>query len=186
MIGKKNIVFGFLYLATTAALGPYMVNMYQDFGVAAGEKQQAVGYLQELKAGNYAENPQTLEDLTPKDLGAANADAILALSKQGNIEFGIDLIKGGPHAHGNLEALLNITVGVVLCFLAAPILLKQIISWVFILGALLHSGLLYLERVFAVVLPTPLMGAGPLLILFGLLFTGLVAMRYLRAEIIRD
>ena len=28
MIGKKNVVFGFLYLVLTAALGPIMVDMY--------------------------------------------------------------------------------------------------------------------------------------------------------------
>ena len=141
VIGKKNIVFGFLLLVITAGLGPLMVQMYEDWGVANGEKQEAVGKLQELKAGDYAEDPETLEDLTAKQLAVTNADSIIAMNKVGANEFSIDYIKGGPHAHGNLEALLNIVAGVVLCFIAVAPLFKQIISWVFIAGALLHSGM---------------------------------------------
>ena len=49
MIGKKNIVFGFIFLAFTASLGAMMVNMYEDYGIAAGEKQAALGRLAQLK-----------------------------------------------------------------------------------------------------------------------------------------
>lgn len=188
MVGKKNIVFGFLFLATTAALGPLMVFKYDAWGVANAEKQQVVGKLQQLKAGNYAEDPETLEDLTPKQLGVANAEAIVAMNKVGAIEFDIDYIKGGPHAHGNLESLLNIAVGIALCFIAAPLLLKQAVSLMFILGALLHSGLLYLERVFelswaGVLLST---GVGPVLILLGLVMMGAMAFKGFKGELVHD
>lgn len=49
MIGKKNIVFGFIFLAFTASLGTLMVDMYEEYGTAAGEKQAAVGRLAQLK-----------------------------------------------------------------------------------------------------------------------------------------
>ena len=52
MVGKKNVIFGFLFLATTAALGPLMVVKYDDWGVANTEKQLVVGQLQALKAGD--------------------------------------------------------------------------------------------------------------------------------------
>ncbi len=43
MIGKKNIVFGFLYLVLTAALGPYMVRVvYPDIDDAIGFRRQPV------------------------------------------------------------------------------------------------------------------------------------------------
>jgi len=92
-------------------------------------------------------------------------------------EFAIDYIKGGPHAHGNLEALLNIAVGLTLGFLAVGTLFKQIISWCFILGTLFHSGLLYLERVFQLEWAGSLLGTGigPVLLLVGLLLTGVAA-----------
>jgi len=188
MVGKKNIVFGFLYLASTAALGPLMVVKYDDWGVANAEKQQMVGKLQELRASDYEEDPETLEDLDAKQLAIANAEAIVSMSKVGANEFGIDFIKGGPHAHGNLEALLNIVVGVVLCFIAAPLMLKQAVSWMFIVGTLMHSGLLYLERVFmqewaSVWLNTAI---GPVLILLGLVLMGAIAFKGFKGELVRD
>ncbi|WP_455234170.1 hypothetical protein, partial [Thiogranum longum] len=97
-------------------------------------------------------------------------------------------IKGGPHAHGNLEALLNIAAGVVLCFLAIGKGFKQLISWIFILGAILHSGVLYLGIVFNQAWAMKLLGfgVGPILILLGLLLIGIATAIGFRGEIVRD
>lgn len=188
MVGKKNIVFGFLFLATTAALGPLMVFKYEAWGVANAEKQAVVGSLQQLKAGDYAEDPETLDDLTSKQLAEADAEAILAMNKVGALEFGIDYIKGGPHAHGNLESLLNIAVGIALCFIAAPLMLKQAVSLMFIVGALMHSGLLYLDRVFMLSWANTLLntGIGPVLILLGLVLMGALAFKGFKGELVHD
>lgn len=188
MVGKKNIVFGFLFLATTAALGPLMVLKYEDWGAANGEKQVAVGKLQGLKAGEFAEDPDTLEDLTAKQLAITNAESILAMNKVAAAEFEIDFIKGGPHAHGNLEALLNIVVGIALCFIAAPPIMKQAVSLMFIMGTLLHSGLLFLERVFEMAWANTLLstGVGPVLILLGLVLMGALAAKGFKGELVRD
>jgi hypothetical protein len=188
MVGKKNVVFGFLFLATTAALGPLMVFKYQDWGVANGEKQQVVGKLQQLKSGDYAEDPETLDELSAKQLAISNSEAILAMNKLGASEFAIDYIKGGPHAHGNLEALLNIVVGIALCFIAAPLRLKQAVSLMFVMGALLHSGLLLLERVFMLSWAGTLLstGVGPVLILLGLVMMGVMAAKGFRGELVKD
>ena len=185
MIGKKNVVFGFLYLVTTAALGILMVNMYEDFGQAMQEKQASVGRLQQLKENNFEEE---LEPLNAKQIAMANTDGILSLNKLVNTEMPIDSIKGGPHAHGNLEALLNIAVGLALCFIAVAGWLKQVISWLFILGTLLHSGMLYLGRVFGVAWAESLLatGIGPIMILAGLLIVGITAFIGFRDEIIKD
>ena len=187
-VGKKNVVFGLLFLVVTAGLGPVMVFKYEDWGVANGEKQQVVGRLQSLKAGDYAEDPDTLDELTPKQLAKANSEAILAINKVGAIEFGIDYIKGGPHAHGNLESLLNIAVGIVLCFVAAPVMLKQAVSWMFIIGTLMHSGLLIFERVFMMPWSSTLLGTGigPVLILLGLLLAGVLAAKGFQGEPVSD
>ena len=185
MIGKKNIVFGFIYLALTAALGGVMIEMYEDYGKAALEKQGTVGRLQSLKGNNFEEE---LEPLNAMQIAQANTDGILSINKLNNTELSIDMIKGGPHAHGNLEALLNIAVGVVLCFLAIGAVVKQIISWLFIIGTLLHSGMLYLERVFDVSWAATISntGIGPYMILAGLLLTGIVAIKGFTGEVVRD
>lgn len=176
MIGKKNIVFGFLFLVVTAALGPYMIVQYQP-GVdeAQAKKQSLVGRLQALKADEFEED---LEPLTAEAIAKANTDGILALNTLVNSEQPVDMIKGGPHAHGNLESLLNIVVGIVLGFLVIPAIFKQVISWVFIVGTVLHSGILYLVAIFQLEWAVTILntGVGPALILLGLLLAGIATL----------
>jgi len=173
MIGKINIVFGFLYLVTTAALGPVMVNMYQDYGAAVAEKQQTVGRLQSLKENSFEED---LEPLTADQIARADADGILSMNKIFNIESRIDSIKGGPHAHGNLESVLNIAVGLTLGLITAAVWLKYLASALFIVGALMHSGMLYLGTVFGLGWANTLLetGIGPVCILAGLFLMGIL------------
>ncbi len=180
MIGKKNIVFGFLFLTLTAGLGPYMVLMYQDnepgsFIDSSAKKQEQVGRLQELRTNEFEED---LEEMSADAIAKANTDGVLAINQLKNAEFSIDHIKGGPHAHGNLEALLNIVVGVALLFISVAPLLKNIVSWMFIIGTIMHSGMLYLERVFSIGWATTLLdtGIGPVLLLTGMFLMGIMAL----------
>ncbi len=176
MTGKYNIVFGFFYLVLTAALGPVMVNNLPDISTAQQGKQAAMAPLQ-LAADSDFENQETLEPMTDGEIARANAKALLALNTQLNSIVPNTAIKGGPHAHGNLEALLNIAVGLVLLVLTVSTRFKQVISATFIAGTLLHSGVLYLGVVFSMgwaytVLET---GAGPVLILLGLVLAGIAS-----------
>jgi hypothetical protein len=186
MIGKKNVVFGFLFLVITAALGPYMIfNFVPGVGEAQGKKQETVGRLQNLKLNNFEED---LEPLTAEQIAKANTEGLLALNTLVNAEQPIDMIKGGPHAHGNLESLLNIAVGIALCFIALPALFKQIISWIFIAGTLLHSGMLFLIALYQMELANTILntGVGPALILLGLLLSGIAAAIGFKGEFVRD
>ena len=185
MIGKKNIVFGFIFLTFTAALGAKMVNMYEDYGVVSGEKQLSVGRLAQLKTDGFEEE---LEPLNAKQIAMANTDGILSISKLNNVEFGIDFIKGGPHAHGNLEALLNIVAGFILCFVSIAVWQKQLLSWGFLVGTVLHAGMMILARVFDmawanIVLET---GIGPVLILASLFFMGVAVAVGFKNEMVKD
>jgi len=186
MIGKKNVVFGFLMLVVTAALGPYMaVKLVPGVDEARTVKQEKVGRLQQLQENNFEEDLQAL----PTDAVAkANTAGILALNLLYNAQAPIDAIKSGPHAHGNLEALLNIAAGIALCFIAVAPLFKQIISWLFILGALLHSGVLYLvvalDQYWA--LPVMKLGIGPVLVLAALLSIGVAAFIGFKGEPVKD
>ncbi|MFP4131004.1 hypothetical protein [Thiohalospira sp.] len=186
MIGRKNIVFGFLYLVITAALGPYMVTqLHPDVGAASQERQQSMARLEKLEASDFEED---LEALSGEEIARANTEALLAQSAYDNTRAPIDGIKSGPHAHGNLEALLNIAVGIALVFIAVAPMFKQVISWVFIVGALLHSGVLYLTQ-FGVTLgglTSVLQPIGPPLVLLGLLLAGIAAAMGWRGEPVRD
>jgi len=183
MTGKINIVFGFFYLVLTAALGPVMVNNLPDISKAQQDKQAAMAPLQ-LAAGSGFENQETLEPMSDGEIARANAKALLALNAQLNSLAPNTAIKGGPHAHGNLEALLNIAVGLVLLVLAIGTRFKQLISAVFIAGTLLHSGVLYLGVVFGMgwaftVLGT---GIGPVLILLGLVLAGIASLMGIKGK----
>jgi len=135
MAGKKNVVFGFLFLVLTAALGPYMVSrVLPDIDRAGGLKQEAVGAIQMMEANEFELD---LEPMSGEQIAQANSRAILSLNRQLAEQATLASIKGGPHAHGNLEALLNIVVGLALGLLAVNAWLKQAISWLFILGTLM-------------------------------------------------
>lgn len=183
MIGKKNIVFGLLYLVATASLGPYMIkNMFPAAGQAAQQKQKVLGPLQQIRSDGYEKD---LDPVKPLVLAKMNTEAILALNQVHNAGSAIDEMKGGPHAHGNLEAVLNILAGLVLMFLAAPKGIKQAISWLFIAGAIFHSGMLYL-RSFGVAWAGTLLQAGPWLVLLALLALGIASAIWLKAGVVDD
>ena len=175
MEGKKNIVFGFLFLVITASLGPYMVvKLLPDVENASLAKQKVLSSLQ-LVVNSEFENQETLETMTAEEIAKANSEAVLALNTNLNARLTVNTIKGGPHAHGNLEALLNIAVGLVLGLLTLSSLFKQILSWIFIVGTIMHSGMAYLA-VFGFAWAGMLLGTGigPVLILLGLFLMGIV------------
>ena len=185
MIGKKNIVFGFIFFAFTASLGALMVNMYEEYGTVAGEKQASVGRLAQLKTDNFEEE---LEPLTALQIAKANTNGILSMSKLSNVEFGIDYIKGGPHAHGNLESLVNIVAGFILCFVSIAAWQKQLLSWGLIIGTVLHSGMMVLGRVFNMAWAEQVLatGIGPVLILASLFFMGIAVAIGFKTEMVKD
>jgi hypothetical protein len=190
MIGKKNIAFGFLYLVLTASLGPYMiVSEFGSVAEAQNLKQTKLSALQGISSNGFLD--AELNPLSAEQLAQTNTGAILALSASHNSRGRVDAIKSGPHAHGNLEATLNIVAGIVLCFLAVPAVFKQAISWVFIAGALLHSGIWYLAAVLQMPwagawLTGPLAVVGPILVLAGFAMIGIATIMGFRGELVRD
>lgn len=177
MAGKKNVVFGFFYLVLTALLGPYMIVTYM------GPSQEA----EKANAAAVGELNRAVEAGIDGQTAQAQTDAILALNRKLQAGEPIEAIKGGPHAHGNLEALLNIAVGIVLGFLVVGSIFKEIISWLFIGGAVLHSGMLYLGTVLGqgwawAVLNTAI---GPLMLLAGLFLAGVASLKGFEARAAR-
>ena len=134
--------------------------------------------------------PISISVETPKSaekIAKANTVGILALNKLVNARQPVDMTIV-PHAHGNLEALLNIVVGIALCFLAVSVKLKQAISWIFILGTVLHSGVMYLAVVFQLSIAATILqsGVGPALILLGLLLAGIASAIGFKSEVVSD
>ena len=176
MVGKKNIVFGLIYFIATAALGMVMSNNLADVGEAQGAKAEKMSTLEQNVQSGF---------MTADQPSAVTGKAVLALNNYLKVENEkINSIKGGPHTHGNLESMANIVIGLLLMFLAVPSAFKQVISWLFIIAAVFHSGMLYLAVVFGqgwamTVLGT---GIGPIALLAGLLLAGIAAFMGLRPQ----
>jgi len=189
MIGKKNLVFGFFYLVLTASLGPMMiVNNFPVQADAEASKQAVMGKLQQAVGNDFLND--NLETMTAEQIAKNNSNAILSLSSRFNADEPIDQVRNA-HAHGNLESILNILVGFLLCFVAISPTFKQVISWTFIAGAIFHSGMLYLAQGLQLqwvvsLMGTPVAMIGPILILAGLTLAGLAALLGFRGEIVRD
>ncbi len=95
MVGKKNMVFGFVYFLAALGLGMYLANL--------------------LSLGD----PEFATSETRTALRVA-------------------------HAHANLESVLNVVIGYLLCRVSLAAWLAKTVSLLLIVGALTHSGALLL------------------------------------------
>ena len=140
MIGKKNVVFGCVFFIFTASLGLWMVKKIDtEVSDANNARKSTVGNMKSYRLDNYEKD---LEKMSAEAIAKAAADSTISLNDLVVVRQDvINSVKAGPHAHGNLESMLNIVIGILLSFLAVSRLFKQLISWAFMLGTVLHSGL---------------------------------------------
>jgi uncharacterized membrane protein YgdD (TMEM256/DUF423 family) len=184
MIGKKNVVFGFLFLVLTAALGPLMVIEAGKLEETQAAKHRALEKLQASSEGE-AKSEGGIILLTDEKIDV-NTEVILAMNEAMGAEAMRDSIKSGPHAHGNLESLLNIAVGITLCFVVVSALFKQLISWLLMIGTVFHSGMLYIGVVFAQSWAWTFIKIGPPLLLFGIFCMGIAVAVGFKGQVVRD
>lgn len=171
MEGKKNVVFGFFWFIVTAITGLLMTSGGM-LGEVAATKQSAtekVATLDErLEAGTQGEA-----------LATAAGEAVTAVKTWLDAQDRVGEMAGAPHTHGNLEAMTNVVAGLFLGMLAIPAAMRQLISWLFILATVLHSGMLYLAVVFGLEWPGLVLSwsLGPMALLAGLLLAGVAAVK---------
>ncbi len=160
MNGKVNIVFGLLYFAATALLGPVL--------------------LVPGKGGNFqkmAEATRAVEKVRTESAGGAPSMESLGEAVTGIMDYLKDInrigfVKSAAHAHGNLEALLNVVAGLVILTLVVPSSYKTVLSLLFLIGAVFHSGMLYLVSVFGIRWAGNLTFIGAVAIIAGLVLLG--------------
>jgi len=155
MNGKINIIFGFIYFAFTAVLGPTM--LIPHFSITKQAMDKAVQAVDKAK-----------QEAQP----SATAEALAGILDYLKVEK--PSVKGA-HSHGNLEALLNIAVGIVLLSLAIPANFKALLSVLFLAGAVFHSGMLYLGGVFHQYWAFNLTVIGAIAIIAGLVGMGIAS-----------
>ncbi len=173
MSGKVNIVFGFIYLATTAVLGPVL--LVPGKGEIGQTFNSTVGAVERVREGLEARNAGAPEE-------AATARAVVSVMDYLEAEKTLGFVSSAAHAHGNLEGLLNIVAGLVILSLAIPGNYKTLLSVLFIMGAVLHSGMLYLAAVFGQYWATELTIVGAIAIVAALLLTGAASIFGIKTE----
>lgn len=161
--GKINIVFGFLYLAITAVLGPaVLVPGSGEVREAMKDATEQVEIVREAK-------------VSAAEVAKAETAAVVGMMDYLTKAKRLGSIASAAHAHGNLEALLNIVAGLVILSLAIPRNYKALLSILFIAGACLHSGMLYLGVVFGQSWAFNLTSIGAICILAALVLTGIAS-----------
>ena len=153
--GKLNVVFGFIFFATTAVLGPAV--LIPGKGELRPLKADAAAAVEKVRAGG-----------SPEDTAAA----VVATADYTAADAKVSSIGGTAHAHGNLESMLNIVAGFILISLCIPYNYKRVISVVLLLGVVCHSGMLYLGIVFGQSWAFKLTNFGAVCIVAGLLMMG--------------
>lgn len=159
MNGKINIIFGFFFLALTAVLGPAF--LVPQLGAKGALMNETAKLVEEVKGAAVDEGFE-----------AKQSKAITGL---------FDALKGdnirgkSAHSHGNLESLLNIVAGFILLALVIPAPFKALLSLLFIVGAVFHSGMLYLGMVFGLSWAFKLLLVGEISLLAGLVLMGVAA-----------
>lgn len=161
MNGKINIIFGFFYLAVTAVIGPVLLVPHLGSNIKnLNETSRIVAKVQEGVQNDFK--------------GIDNPDKLIAPA----VVSIFDYLKTqkpsgkGAHSHGNLEALLNIIAGFILLTLAIPSNFKALLSILFLIGTIFHSGMLYLGGVFGMRWAYNFTLIGEIAIIAGLVLAG--------------
>lgn len=183
---KLNIAFGFVLFIFSAGLGPFMVSQIMDQtssrNNALSEKLNALGKIQSYQENGFKDELDDKPELVK--VGTVLANGIRTMNGEMDKLKEFAGIKTA-HAHGNLESVLNIVVGLVLLFMAAPAIVRMLISLLFIFGALFHSGLMYLVYYPPLGKPDWALslfqtGIGPVLILLGLVSMAVASILWLK------
>ena len=151
---RINIVSGLLLFSISIVLGPYMMGTLQEeesFVSAQTELREAFGDIrtthEPLRDRTDEETGETVAaafDLA--DVGAATVAAGRAARAHVNWQF-TNFRRDNiafTHAHGNLQGMLNILVGLFLGYLAVPVIARYLISLGFIVGSWWMVGALFL------------------------------------------
>ena len=84
------------------------------------------------------------------------------------------VVMRAAHAHGNLESVLNIIVGLLIDRLSISDSLKKSVSILIIVGAIMHSGMLYLTPFFPPIGNLAIIGALAILLTMVLMAYGTI------------
>lgn len=138
---NKNVLSGLLLFSISVMIGPWMMGVFasDQLGPAG---QALFGEARELQGALAAH-----EGAADEGAKAAAADNVAVAAGKTTVEqlkYGQVESRWGnfkfSHAHGNLQGILNIVVGLVLAQLLIAVKFREVISWLFIVGSWGHAG----------------------------------------------
>ncbi|MFQ5534972.1 MAG: hypothetical protein ACE5EM_09155 [Sphingomonadales bacterium] len=177
---KRNIISGLLLFSLSVLIGPYLVmfggeqrsEARQELRTVIGQVSEAVTAHEKASAAADADNAGATSDLA-----AASGKFPLAWAAHAGANARWDGFKVA-HAHGNLEGVINIVIGLFLGLIAVGEGYRLAASWLLIAGSWLHGGALVLGNsglffMFKVLpLGAPLLVLGLFMVVAGVLWKG--------------
>jgi len=138
---NKNVLSGLLLFSISILIGPFLMGPFSENELMPAMMKQFTE-ARELQ-GALAGFDEAADDAAK----AAAADNVAIAAGKTTIEG----LKAGQvddrwgnfkfsHAHGNLQGILNILVGLVLAQLVIAVKFREVISWLFIAGSWGHAG----------------------------------------------
>lgn len=138
---RRNIISGLLLFCLAILIGPYMME------AGSGASTRALGDIRagfdSLSAASEAYDAAAAAGTVTEAETGALADAAAEVLGA-HVRYSFAEIRMGhfrfSHAHGNLEGVLNILVGLFLGFVAIGARARLALSWGFIAGSWGHAG----------------------------------------------
>ncbi|MCH7805695.1 MAG: hypothetical protein IH995_00930 [Proteobacteria bacterium] len=138
---NKNVISGLLLFSISILIGPYLMGPFAK--ETLGPARMKV-FTEASELDNALEAHKELTD--PEALAVSTEAIAVAAGKTVIEDFKASRVNDRwghfvfSHAHGNLQGMLNILVGLVLAQLAIAVRFREIISWLFIAGSWGHAG----------------------------------------------
>ena len=138
---NKNVLSGLLLFSISILIGPYLMGTFSDEQLMPALMKQftEARELQGALAGFDEATDDAARAAAADNVAVAAGKTAIEGLKAGQVEDRWDNFKFS-HAHGNLQGILNILVGLVLAQLVIAAKFREVISWLFIAGSWGHAG----------------------------------------------
>ncbi|MEE8294827.1 MAG: hypothetical protein V3R64_03870 [Sphingomonadales bacterium] len=138
---NKNVLSGLLLFSISILIGPFLMGPFADehLGPAGMKVFTEARELQGALAGFEEAGDEVAKAGAVDQVAIAAGKTTIEQLKYGQVESRWGNFKFS-HAHGNLQGILNILMGLVLAQLAIAVKFREVISWLFIAGSWGHAG----------------------------------------------
>jgi len=138
---NKNVISGLMLFSISILIGPYLMGTFNK--ETLGPARMSIF----TEASQLDDALNAHPEITDPEARAASTEVIAVAAGKTIIEdFKANRVQDRwgnfkfSHAHGNLQGILNILIGLVLAQLIIAVKFREVISWLFIVGSWGHAG----------------------------------------------